>query len=124
MVRVSPYRSIVSRTGARSPAGPRWKPLVACSVRDWILTRFGGCRGRTAGRQWPALRAGRGPPPALADPEVVVNADVLDAVVADPAPHQGSVGGTRHRWPPHIHGMAPGRARGGPGLGAQRLWWR
>jgi hypothetical protein len=29
------------------------------------------------------------PPLALADPEVVIDADVLDAVAADPVPHQG-----------------------------------
>jgi hypothetical protein len=34
------------------------------------------------------------PPPALADPEVVEDADVLDAVAADPARDQGPAGGS------------------------------
>jgi hypothetical protein len=62
------------------------------------------------------------PPPAPADPEVVVDADVFDAVAADRARDQGpATTGIRHPWAPGDQGMAPGRARAGPGRGAQRL---
>ena len=61
------------------------------------------------------------PPPAPADPEVVVDADVLDAVAAGRVRDQRPAGGTRHPWMPNNHGLGPGRARTEPGPGAQRL---
>src|SRR4029450_7668368 len=62
------------------------------------------------------------PPPAPADPEAVVDADVFDAVAADRARDQGTATTrTRHPWAPGDQGMAPGRARAGPGRGDQRL---